>query len=317
MTDSTPSPTMRAMTYDRYGGPEVLALTSQPLPKVGPGEVLVRVRSAAVNPVDWKVMAGGLDALMDVRFPAIPGWDVAGVVESVGIDTPEFAPGDEVLAYARKDYVHGGTFADYVTVPVRALARKPASLSWDEAAGLPLAGLTAWQTLSRLGVREGTTVLIHGAAGGVGSMGVQIARSLGARVIGTASERNHELLRELGAEPVAYREGAADRIRALVPEGVEVVVDFAGGVLDVTTAVLARGGRHASIADNSVIAEGGQWMWVRPSSADLTELGRLVDEGHLRVHVERTFPLEELADAFRLSQTGHVAGKIAVRVSET
>jgi NADPH:quinone reductase-like Zn-dependent oxidoreductase len=125
MTDPS-TPTMRAMTYETYGGPEVLALTEQPRPKVGPGEVLVRVRSASVNPVDWKLMSGGLDAVMDVRFPVVPGWDVSGVVEAVGFDTPEFAPGDEVLAYARKDYVHGGTFAELVTVPVRALAAKPA-----------------------------------------------------------------------------------------------------------------------------------------------------------------------------------------------
>ncbi len=308
--------TMRAMTYETYGGPEVLSLTQQPLPKVGPGEVLVRVRSAAVNPVDWKVMSGGLDALMDVRYPVVPGWDAAGVVEAVGIDTPEFSVGDKVMAYARKDYVHGGTFAEFVSVPVRALAHKPASFSWDEAAGLPLAGLTAYQTLTRLGVREGELVLIHGAAGGVGSLAIQIARSLGARVIGTASEGNHARLRELGAEPVAYGEGSVERIRALAPEGVDVVADFVGGVIDVTSAVLAPGGRHASIADSEVLEAGGQWMWVRPSAPDLTQLARLADEGELKVTVARTFPLEELAEAFRLSQTGHVAGKIAIRISE-
>lgn len=308
--------TMRAMTYETYGGPEVLSLTEQPLPKVGPGEVLVRVRSAAVNPVDWKVMSGGLDAIMDVRFPVVPGWDVAGVVEAVGIDTPEFSVGDEVMAYARKDYVHGGTFAEFVSVPVRALAHKPAALSWNEAAGLPLAGLTAYQTLTRLGVSEGDTVLIHGAAGGVGSLAIQIARSLGARVIGTASERNHDRLRELGAEPVTYGEGSAERVRALAPEGVDVVADFVGGVVDVTTATLAPGGRHASIADSAVLEAGGQWMWVRPSGPDLTQLAQLADEGQLEVTVAHTFALEELADAFRLSQTGHVAGKIAVRVSD-
>lgn len=308
--------TMRAMTYETYGGPEVLSLTEQPLPKVGPGEVLVRVRSAAVNPVDWKVMSGGLDALMDVRFPVVPGWDVAGVVEAVGIDTPEFSVGDEVMAYARKDYVHGGTFAEFVSVPVRALALKPASSSWDEAAGLPLAGLTAYQTLTRLGVREGELVLIHGAAGGVGSLAVQIARSLGARVIGTASEGNHARLRDLGVEPVAYGEGVADRILGLAPGGVDVVADFVGGVVDVTSAVLVPGGRHASIADSAVLAAGGQWMWVRPSGPDLARLARLADEGRLEVTVARTFALEELADAFRLSQTGHVAGKVAIRVTE-
>ncbi|MCD0483686.1 NADP-dependent oxidoreductase [Streptacidiphilus sp. ASG 303] len=305
---------MRAMAYETYGGSEVLAPARLPRPKVGPGEVLVRVRCAAVNPVDWKLMAGGLDGLMDTVFPVVPGWDVAGVVEQVGIDTPEFSVGDEVVAYARKDYVHGGTFAELVTVPVRALAAKPASLSWEQAAGLPLAGLTAYQLLTRLGTGSGDTVLVHGAAGGVGSLGVQIARALGARVIGTASPGNHDRLRALGAEPVAYGEGLPDRVRALAPEGVDVVADFVGGVLDATLAVLREGGRHASIADDSVIGAGGQWMWVRPSGEDLAALGALADEGRLTVPVERTFPLEELADAFELSRGGHVHGKIVVKV---
>jgi NADPH:quinone reductase-like Zn-dependent oxidoreductase len=308
--------TMRAMTYAEYGTPDVLSLTEQPRPKVGPGEVLVRVRSASVNPVDWKLMSGGLDAVMDVRFPVVPGWDVAGVVEAVGFDTPEFAPGDEVIAYARKDYVHGGTFAEYVTVPARSLAPKPRSLSWDEAAGLPLAGLTAWRVLKRLGVGEGDTVLVHGAAGGVGSLGVQLARSLGARVIGTASERNHERLRDLGAEPVTYGDGLAGRVRALAPGGVDAVADFVGGVLDATLAVLAPGGRHASIADGSVAENGGSYIWVRPDGVELGELADLADAGVIRVPVARTFPLEELADAFRFSAEGHAAGKVVVRVSQ-
>lgn len=306
---------MRAMTYSRYGGLDVLEPTEQPVPKVGPGEVLVRVRSASVNPVDWKLMSGGLDALMDVRFPVVPGWDVAGVVERVGIDVPELSVGDEVIAYARKDYVHGGTFAELVTVPIRAVTRKPASLTWDEAAGLPLAGLTAYQLLVRLGVTEGDTVLVHGAAGGVGSLGVQIARALGARVIGTASARNHDRLRALGVEPVEYGDGLVDRVRALAPDGVDVIADFVGGVVDVTTAVLRDGGRHASVADDAVIAAGGEWMWVRPSGSDLAVLAEMADRGELQVPVAATFALEELADAFRLNQEGHTAGKIAVRVS--
>ncbi len=308
--------TMRAVTYEEFGGPEVLSVTEQPRPKVAPGEVLVRVRSASVNPVDWMVMSGGLAPLMDAVFPVVPGWDVAGVVEQVGIDVPEYAVGDEVMAYARKDYVHGGTFAELVSVPVRTSARKPATLSWDEAACLPLAGLTAYQVLRRLGVGIDDTVLIHGAAGGVGSFGVQIARSLGARVIGTASESNHARLRELGAVPITYGEGLVERVRDLEPLGVTVVADFVGGVLDVTNAVLAEGGRHASVADNSVLEAGGQWMWVRPDRADLARLAELADNGALRVDVARTFPLEEVAAAFRLSQDGHVAGKIAIRVSE-
>ncbi|MFE4258669.1 NADP-dependent oxidoreductase [Streptomyces sp. NPDC056883] len=305
---------MRAMTYDTYGGVEVLSETRLPVPKVGPGEVLVRVRCASVNPVDWKIMAGGLDGLMDVVYPVVPGWDVAGTVEYVGIDTPEFTAGDEVVAYARKDYVHGGTFAEFVTVPVRALAPKPASLTWQQAAGLPLAGLTAYQLLTRLDTGKEDTVLVHGAAGGVGSLGVQIARALGARVIGTASARNHDRLRELGCEPVEYGDGLAERVRALAPDGVTVVADFVGGVLDTTLAVLAEGGRHASIADHTVLGSGGQWMWVRPVGADLAELGRLADAGQLTVTVAKTFPLAELAAAFDLNREGHTAGKIVLEV---
>ncbi|MEU7066674.1 NADP-dependent oxidoreductase [Streptomyces sp. NPDC046161] len=305
---------MRAMAYETYGGTEVLAETRLPVPKVAPGEVLVRVKYAAVNPVDWKIMAGGLDALMDVVYPVVPGWDVAGTVERVGIDAPEFAVGDEVIAYARKDYVHGGTFAEFVSVPVRTMAAKPASLDWKQAAGLPLAGLTAYQLLTRLGTGKEDTVLVHGASGGVGSLGVQIARSLGARVIGTASPRNHDRLRELGCEPVAYGDGLADRVRELAPDGVSVVADFVGGVLDVTRAVLAAGGRHASIADHTVIGAGGQWMWVRPVADDLAELGRLADSGLLTVPVAETFPLAELAAAFELSQAGHTAGKIVIEL---
>lgn len=311
MTDST----MRAMTYDRYGGPGVLQLTSQPVPKVAPGEVLIRVRAASVNPVDWKVMAGGLDALMEVQFPVVPGWDVAGVVEQVGIDVPEHAVGDEVIAYARKDWVHGGTFAELVSVPVRTAAPKPRTATWEEAAGLPLAGLTAYQLLTRLDVGPQDTVLVHGAAGGVGSLAVQIARDLGARVLGTASARNHDRLRDLGAEPVEYGDGVVDRVRALAPDGVDAVADLVGGVVDVTTAVLKAGGRHASVADAGAIEAGGRWMWVRPDREDLTTLSRMVDEGRLTVPVARTFELADLADAFRLNAEGHTAGKIAVRVS--
>ncbi len=306
---------MRAVVYGTFGGVEQLHVGERPLPKVGPGEVLVEVRSAGVNPVDWKLMSGGLAALMDFVFPVTPGWDVAGVVSAVGIDVPEYAVGDEVIGYVRKDVVSGGTYAEYVSAPVRTLARKPAELDWDAAAGLPLAGLTAYQVVRRLGVASGQTVLIHGGAGGVGQIGVQLARRAGARVLATASESNHDLLRTLGAEPLVYGDGLAERVRALAPEGVHVVADFAGGVRDVTTAVLAPGGRHASIADSSVIEVGGSWMWVRPDAADLAHLAGLVDSGDLAVRVAQSFDLADVADAIRLSQGGHAPGKIVLRVS--
>ena len=206
---------MRAATYPAYSTDlSTLEVRDLPDPKVFPGSVVVEVHAAGVNPVDWKVMAGGLDPMIDAVFPVIPGWDVAGVVTAVGIDTPEYEVGDEVIAYARKDVVGAGTFAEKVQVPVSAVARKPASLSWEQAAGLPLAGGTALRSLDAVGVGEGSTVLIHAAAGGVGSFGVQIAVARGARVIGTASERNHDYLRSLGAEPVAYGDGLVERVRA-------------------------------------------------------------------------------------------------------
>ncbi|MEX5298881.1 NADP-dependent oxidoreductase [Kocuria sp. CPCC 205292] len=306
---------MKALTYARYGGPEVLELTDLPEPKVPPGWVLVKVRSAAINPVDRMIMSGGLDPLMEVQFPVVPGWDVSGVVERVGIDVPEWAPGDEVVSYARTDWVHGGTMAEYVALPARLLAPKPASVDWDRAASLPLAGLTAYQVLGRLDVAAAETVLVHNASGGVGGCAVQLAVARGARVIGTASEANHDYLRGLGAEPVAYGDGLPERVRELAPEGVDVVVDLVGGVVEQTLAVLKDGGRHASVADDAVEAHGGTWMWVRPSAEDLTELGRLVDRGVLRIELARSVPLAEAVEAYRLSQEGHVRGKIAVRMA--
>lgn len=304
------------MTYDQYGGPEVLSLTEQPDPKVGPGEVLIEARAASVNPVDWKLMSGGLDAMMDVRFPAVPGWDVAGVVTATGPDTPEWSVGDEVMAYVRKDYVHGGTFAELVSAPARTVGRKPAGVSWEQAASIPLAGLTALQVFDGLEVDDSTTVLIHGGGGGVGSFGIQIARALGARVIASASAGQHDRLRALGAEPVEYGDGLVDAVRALAPDGVDAVADFVGGVLEQTTAVLADGGRHASVADPEAIDAGGRWRWVRPDAGALERLAVLVDDGALTVEIEETFALEDLAAAFARSQEGHVHGKLAVHISE-
>lgn len=312
---------MRAVTYRRFGGPDVLEVTDLPTPKVGPDSVLIRVRASSVNPVDWKVREGHLAEIMDTVFPVIPGWDVAGVVEQVGLDTPEFRVGDEVFGYVRKDVVGGevagGTFADLVAAPVRTLAHKPSSLSFEEAAAVPLAGLTAYQTIRRAGVQSGHTVLVHAAAGGVGSFAVQIARSLGARVIGTASESNHDYLRTLGAEPTTYGDGLADRVRALEPAGVDVVLDYVGGeALDSVPDVLRDGGTVASIIDARARDEfGGQYAWVRPDSADLAELARLADAGDLKPEIAEVFDLADAAGAHERSQSGHVRGKIVVRVS--
>lgn len=307
---------MRAITYSSFGSADVLELTDQPDPHIGPDTVVVRVRAASVNPVDWKVREGYLAGLIDTQFPAIPGWDVAGVVEQVGLDTTEFEVGDEVYGYVRKDTVQGGTFAELVAAPVRTLARKPASLSFEEAAAVPLAGLTAYQAIQRSGVRDGQTVLVHAAAGGVGAFAVQIARSLGARVIGTASETNHEFLRGLGAEPVTYGAGLVDRVRSSAPDGIDVVLDLVGADAVATSAeLLADGGTITSITDATARTEhGGQYVWVRPSVADLDALTALFDDGRLSVEIAEVFDLADAADAHRANETGHTRGKVVVRV---
>ncbi|WP_030684041.1 NADP-dependent oxidoreductase [Streptomyces sp. NRRL B-1347] len=307
---------MKAISYRAYGGAEVLEYGDVRDPKVGPDTVLVKVRAAAVNPVDHKCREGYLDAVLDPVFPVIPGWDVAGVVVQPGVAVPEFTVGDEVIGYVREDFLSRGTLAEYVAAPVRTLARKPRNLTFEEAAGLPLAGLTAYQVVHKaLAVGEGDVVLVHAAAGGVGSFAVQLARHAGARVIGTASERNHAYLRELGAEPVTYGEGLADRVRALAPEGVDAAFDTVGGdTLKVSAELLAPGGRLASVADGSVIGLGGQYCFVRPDADDLRRLTELAEQDVLTVHVDATFPLERAADAHRLSEQGRTRGKIVVTV---
>ncbi len=309
---------MRAAVYDQYTkDPADVEIREVAEPKVMAGSVLVEVKAAAVNPVDWKLMAGYLDGMIDASFPVIPGWDVAGVVVGLGFDVPEFEVGDEVLAYARKDIAKDGTFAERIAVPAHAIARKPAALTWEQAAGLPLAGGTALRTLDALGDLDGKTVLIHAAAGGVGSLAVQIAKDRGARVIGTASERNHEFLRGLGAEPVTYGDGLADRVRDLAGGPVDAVADFVGGQLETTLAVLRDGGAHASVADAAVADpelgdRRGRYIWVRPDGAETSRLAELAERGRLTVEVAETFPLERVADAFRASMTGRTRGKLII-----
>ncbi|MEV7724889.1 NADP-dependent oxidoreductase [Streptomyces sp. NPDC087917] len=306
---------MKAITYSAYGTTDQLRLVDVPEPKVGPGEVLIRVKAAGVNPVDWKLAAGYLDPILEVRYPVIPGWDVAGVVEAVGPDTFDHAVGDEVYGYVRKEWVELGTYAELVSAPVRTLARKPRELTFEQAAGLPLAGLTAYQSLTRVGLKAGETVLIHSAAGGTGSFGTQIAVALGLRVIGTAGARNHGYLRSLGAEPVLYGEGLAERVRELAPEGVDAALDFYGDDVIATLQSLVKDKeRVASIADYTAAAQGAHQLWVRPDTADLTFLAELADSGRLTVNVEHAVPLAEAAKAWELSAAGRTRGKIVLTV---
>lgn len=303
------------MTYDRYGDNDELRMTDRPVPKVGPGEVLIRVTRAAVNPVDWKIMSGGLDALMDAIFPVVPGWDVAGIVEAVGPDTPEFAAGDRVSAYARKQVVSGGTFAEYVSVMADDVAAIPDEVGDDVAAALPLAGLTALRVLETLAVTKGETLLIHAASGGVGYLAAQLAVAAGATVVGTASPENHDKLTAIGVTPVAHGEGLQERLREVAPDGFDAVADLVGGVLDVSLEVLREEGRLASIADPAVEEHGGRWVWVRPDGERLSQLLEEVAGGRLTVEVDRTFPLAQVADAFAASRDGSARGKLVIEVS--
>ncbi|MFG2588607.1 NADP-dependent oxidoreductase [Streptomyces sp. NBC_01166] len=308
---------MKAISYSRYGSADVLEYGERPDPKVGPDSVLVKVRAAAVNPVDWKAREGYLQAGLEAVFPVIPGWDVSGVVVQPGAAVDEFAVGDEVIGYVREDFLSRGTFAEYVAAPVRTLARKPLSVGFEEAAGLPLCGLTAHQVLHRtLKVQEGETVLVHAAAGGVGSLAVQLARHAGCRVVGTAGPHNHDYVRRLGGEPVEYGDGLAARLRDLVPDGFDAAFDTVGGeALRISAETLAPEGRLASIADAEVFSYGGRYAFVRPDAADLAHLAGLAEQGIISVHVDRVFPLEEAAEAYRLNQEGRTRGKIVVAVA--
>lgn len=304
------------MFQQTYGGPDVLEVGERPDPLVGPDSILVRVRAAGVNPVDWKIREGYLQGAFPHALPNIPGWDVSGVIEAVGPAVRGWKVGDEVLGYARKDVVQDGTYAELVTVSKRHLARKPAGVSFEAAAALPLAGLTAWQALDAVGAGEGDTVLVHAAAGGVGHLAVQIAKARGARVIGTASERNHEHLRSLGAEPVEYGPGLVDAVRAIAPDGVDAAVDFIGGESITQSVELAHDpARTASNVDpQAVLAAGGLYCFVEPNSDELQRLVDMVAEGVVVVDIEKTFPLEQAADAHRQLQEGHVRGKLVITI---
>jgi NADPH:quinone reductase-like Zn-dependent oxidoreductase len=304
---------VRGIAYDRFGDDSVLKLRDDlPEPPVGPDTVLVRVHATGVNPVDIGIREGRLAGAYPHHFPIIPGWDVSGVVEQAGPAVVDFAPGEEVFGYVRRDDVQWGTAADLVPAPQRCLAHKPGSLSFAEAGAMPLAGLTAYQALAEvLDVGEGDRVLVHRAAGGVGFLAVQIAVALGAHVIGTASPKNHGFLRDAGAaEVLDYSAGPASE---QLSESVDAVLDLIGGpaLADAPDQVRDRA-RIVSVVDPAVRDLGGRYVFVRPDHHDLEELGRMADAGQLRVPIAKAFPLEQLAEAHRLVAGGHVRGKVVV-----
>ena len=306
---------MRAAVYDRFGDESVLQIRDD-LPEP-PGRARrrpgagARRRRQPGRPRHPRRATS--PAPIPHHFPIIPGWDLAGVVEQVGPAVVDFAAGDEVFGYVRRDDVQWGTAAELVPVPQRCLAHKPESLSFAEAGALPLAGLTAYQALTEvLDVGEGDRVLVHRASGGVGFFAVQIAVALGAHVIGTASPKNHGFLRDAGAAEVL--DYSAGPISEQLAEPVDAVLDLVGGDdAGRRPEAGARPGPHRqSIVDPVVLDLGGRYVFVRPDSHDLEELGRMADAGQLRVPIAKAFPLEQIADAHRLVAGGHVRGKVVV-----
>ncbi len=307
---------MRAAVYDTYGDADVISVREHDEPPVGPDTVLVRVRATSVNPVDWKIRLGYLQAAYPHHLPIIPGWDVSGVVEAVGpAVVTGIEVGDEVWGYVRRDDVQWGTSAELVPAPERTVARKPASLSFEEAAAVPLAGLTAHQALvEALDVKAGERVLVHAAAGGVGQFAVQIAAARGCEVVGTASPKNHEMLRSLGvSEVIDYNDGPVSK---QLSAPVDAVLDLVGGdALEDAPRQTDDSSRIVSIVDaQTVLGLGGRYVFVRPEREHLDALAALADEGKLRVDVAEKFPLERIADAHLLSESGHTRGKIVVTV---
>lgn len=318
---------MKAVYHEDFGPADVLKYGDVPRPSPGRDEVLIRVRAAGVNPVDWKIREGLLKTRMPHQFPIIPGWDVAGVVAEVGPGVSGFRKGDAVYAYARKPVIKDGCYAEFVTLPARQIAPKPRSLSFEEAAAVPLAALTAWQALfDAAGLGKGQTVLVHAAAGGVGGYAVQLAKQRGAVVIGTARAENHDYLKELGADhTVDYTSGdVVEQIRTQFPRGVDVVLDAVGGETQIRSAELVRrGGTLVTIlapqaeTETALRRRGAKlaYVFVAPNAAQLRKLSSLAESGRLRVHLAATLPLSEAAEAHRRIQGGHTRGKIVLRVA--
>lgn len=301
---------MRAVQFDEYGEPDVLRVAEVPEPHAGAGQIRVAVRAIGVNPFEWKVRSGAMRQFMPLTLPTIPGSEVSGVIDEIGDDVVDFSPGDEVFGFAV-----GGAYAEYAVLARDQFAQKPPALPWPEAAALPTAAETSVRSLDELGVTDGQTVLVNGAAGGVGLAAVQFAKLRGATVIGTASEPNHDFLRTLGVTPVSYGEGLVERVRAISASGVDRALDVAGrgGLPDLIE--LAHGTDNVvTIADPEAQKYGVRFSSGRSKNpfAALDQVARLVEQGGFTLPVAETFPLERAADAHRISQAGHIRGKLVL-----
>ncbi|WP_199444117.1 NADP-dependent oxidoreductase [Umezawaea beigongshangensis] len=303
---------MKAIIFEEFGGPDVLHEAEVDVPSPGPGQVRARVRTAGANPFDVKVRSGAMREVFPTPLPSTPGAEFAGVVEELGEGVTELAVGDEVFGWSDT-----GAYAEQVLAT--RVVRKPAELSWEEAAALPVAGETSQRALDLLAVTAGDVLLVHGAAGGVGTIGVQLAVARGATVIGTASEANHEHLRALGATPLLYGDGLVERVREIAPNGVDAVYDVAGrGALP--DSIELRGGtsRIVTIADPAAselgvpFSSGGGTP--EENVALLTELAGLAASGRLTIAVASTAPLADAAKVHEQVESGHARGKVVLLV---
>lgn len=308
---------MRVIRYGKFGGPEVLELVEVPDPIPGPGEVVVDVHAASVNPVDWKIRTGAMERYFKTAFPVIPGRDGAGVVAALGPGVAAWKVGDAASFIA--GHMGQGTYAEKIALKTDRLVAKPAALGFAEAAAYPLAGLTAWMALvATAPVEPGMAVLVHGGAGGVGGIAVQIARHRGARVIATASAANADYVRSLGAERVV----AYDREDfARVLNGLDIVFDTVGGEVHRRSyGVLKKGGTLVWITAEPVTDLGAdhgvavKQAVVRDNPDAFRGLAQLVADGAIKPQVGRVLPLVQAAEAHRLSQTTHVRGKLVLDV---
>jgi NADPH:quinone reductase-like Zn-dependent oxidoreductase len=313
---------MRTIAEETFGGP--ITLIDLPTPEIVAGEVLIRVRAAGVNPFDWKVADGALEDHMKHRFPLILGFDAAGVIERVGADVTELAEGDEVYGYLFKPVIGEGTYAEYVVAPATIVAKKPVTVGFAEAAALPTPGLTAMDLVDAVDAREGETILIVGATGGVGTYATQLAARRGVHIIATARRTNEALVRELGAaETIDYTmEDLVDAVRMAHPGGIDAVIDVVSDrkALGRISTLVNNGGRLASsvyAADVEGLARRGivaTNVSMQPDARRLGELSRMVDAGELSVMLDRTFPLEKAPEALEERRTGHIRGKIVLLI---
>lgn len=309
---------MKAASYDHFGSTGNIRVGMLPLPGIGEGEVLIQIRAAGVNPVDAAVLHGYLKDHVPHSFPVIPGWDMAGVVVERGFSARRFKAGDEVYAYARRPVIQYGTFAQYIILPESYLALKPKKLSWMEAGGIPLAGLTAYQSLFDAGhLEKGQVVMILGASGGVGSMAIQLAKSAEATVIAVASEKNHDYMKELGAAMTVdyHNPGMIQQVRERF-KGVDLIFDcISGETLTKCLPLLKPSGMLVSILNRGTELDRSirfQYVFVEPDATELMHLSELADKGQLRVHISRQYSLEETAKALDEIQTHHTTGKLII-----